>query len=102
MFHIVFESERGSVLGLGVVSVRRLFVGAWVAGKFACGVCRCVGDVLLVLRHTGITPLVFALFRGHKEVVKLLLDSKANLEAKDNDGACVIRSGVPNEHDAEF
>ena len=70
-------------------------------GEFACGVCRCVGDVLLVLRHTGRTPLVWASFNGHKEVVKLLLDSKANLEAKDKRGACVIRSGVPNTHNAE-
>ena len=62
----------------------------------------CVVEVLLVLRSTGQTPLMLASQNGHKEVVELLLDRKADPEAKDDDGTCVIRSGVPNEHDAEF
>ena len=68
----------------------------------ACGVCRCVGDVLLVLRSTGDTPLHDASYCGHEEVVKLLLEKKANVEAKDNHGACAICSGIPNKHNTEL
>ena len=59
--------------------------------EVACGVCQCVGDVLLVLRSTGFTPLHEASYNGRKEVVELLLDRKADLEAKDNDGTRVTR-----------
>ena len=63
----------------------------------------CVVEVLLVLRSTGRTPMMWASQYGKKEVVELLLDRKADLEAKDDKyGACVIRSGVPNEHEGEF
>ena len=61
-------------------------------GGFASGVRRCVCDVLLLLQSTGDTPLIVASYNGKKEVVELLLERKANLEAKDNlYGACVIR-----------
>ena len=66
-------------------------VSASGGGELACGVCRCVGDVVLVLRSTGVTPLMSASGKGHKEVVELLLDRKADLEAKDNEGARVTR-----------
>ena len=45
--------------------------------------------------------MIYASEMGHKEVVELLLERKANLEAKANNGACLAHSGVHNKHNTE-
>ena len=45
--------------------------------------------------------MIYASSGGHKEVVEVLLERKANLEAKDNKCACLARSGGHNKHNTE-
>ena len=44
------------------------------------------GGSRLPMLARGLTPLHFAAHYGHVEVVKLLLEAKASVTVKDNDG----------------
>ena len=43
--------------------------------------------VLLSFAKTGRTALIWASNEGHKDIVRMLLESKANVNAANNDGA---------------
>lgn len=43
-------------------------------------------DLVFSKDSNGWTPLHFAAFNGHKDVVELLLASRADVNAKDNEG----------------
>jgi ankyrin repeat protein len=46
------------------------------------------------------TPLMLAAIEGHEDVCKLLIDSKASVEAEDNDGWTPLRMAATDGHKA--
>ena len=68
-----------------------------VVGTVSLLSCRCAFDltfalfcfsvVLLSFAKTGNTALILASRNGYKDIVRMLLESKANVNAADNDGA---------------
>jgi ankyrin repeat protein len=55
-------------------------------------------DYIDVASEDGITPLVAAASEGHAECVKLLLDAKANVNAKDKDGTNSLMAASARGH----
>lgn len=47
------------------------------------------GSIINVSTYAGITPLMFASMKDHLDVVEILLQNKAAIEAIDNDGRTV-------------
>ena len=66
-------------------AARRVFDACCPSLSLACAyVCR--GACICV---QGTTPLHWSSINGHAGAVNALLEHKANIEAKDNDGVCV-------------
>ena len=57
-------------------------------------------DNLMVTDDTGRTPLHCAASEGHEAVARLLLESKADVDAKDNDGSTPLHCAAWGGHEA--